>query len=192
MDEEPADVLFGAVNPSGRLPITVPRSVGHVPAFYNHKPSARGYYHKPGTPDQPGRDYVFAPPTPLYEFGHGLSYTTFAYAALRVQPERILPAGQVEVSIEVQNTGRRAGKEVVQLYLHDLVSSVTTPVKILRRFAKIALEPGARQPVTFTLGPDDLQLLDAEGRWVVEPGQFEVLMGGLRAGFEVVVAAAAE
>ena len=181
-----ADILFGKVNPSGKLPITVPRSVGHVPAFYNHKPSARGYYHRPGTPEKPGRDYVFAPPTPLYEFGHGLSYTTFAYGALQVRPQRILPAGQVEVSVEVGNTGQREGKEVVQLYLNDVVSSVTTPVRVLRRFAKIALAPGERQTVRFTLGPDDLQLLDAEGRWLVEPGQFEVLVGGLRASFEVV------
>jgi beta-glucosidase len=181
-----ADILFGKVNPSGKLPITVPRSVGHVPAFYNHKPSARGYYHRPGTPEKPGRDYVFAPPTPLYEFGHGLSYTTFAYSALQVQPPRLFPAGLVEVSVEVENTGGRAGQEVVQLYLNDVVSSVTTPVKVLRRFTKIALAPGERQTVRFTLGPDDLQLLDVDGRWVVEPGQFDVLVGGLRASFEVV------
>lgn len=180
-----ADVLFGKVNPSGKLPISVPRSVGHVPAFYSHKPSARGCYHKPGAPDRPGRDYVFAPPTPLYEFGHGLSYTSFEYSDLRVTPGRIRPAGQVEVSVTVRNTGDRAGKEVVQLYLNDVVSSVTTPVKVLRRFTKLELPPGAKQTVTFTLGPEDLKLLDVDHNWVVEPGEFEVLVGGLKAVFAV-------
>lgn len=180
-----ADVLFGKVNPSGRLPISVPRSVGHVPAFYNHKPSARGYYKRPGSPGEPGRDYVFSEPSPLFPFGHGLSYTTFRYGKLRVKPAAILPAGEVEVSVEVRNAGDRAGKEVVQLYLNDVVSSVTTPVRVLRRFAKIALEPGESRTVTFTLGPDDLRLLDVDLRWVVEPGEFEVWVGGLKTSFEV-------
>ena len=185
-----ADVLFGKVNPSGKLPISVPRSSGHVPAFYNHKASARGYYKRPGSPDRPGRDYVFAHPSPLYEFGHGLSYTTFSYRALRVKPGRIRPAGQVEVSVTVRNAGDRPGKEVVQLYLNDVVSSVTTPVKVLRRFAKVELQPGEHQVLTFTLGPDDLRLLDANHDWVVEPGGFEVYVGGLKASFEVLAAGA--
>ena len=180
-----ADVLFGKVSPSGKLPITVPRSAGHVPAFYNHKASARGYYKRPGSPDRPGRDYVFAPPTPLFPFGHGLSYTIFKYSKLRVSPGRIRPAGQVEVSVEVRNTGERAGKEVVQLYLNDLVSSVTTPVRVLRGFEKVDLQPGEARTVTFALGPDDLKLLDVDHHWVVEPGEFEVHVGGLRASFEV-------
>jgi beta-glucosidase len=180
-----ADVLFGKVNPSGKLPITVPRSAGHVPAFYNHKASARGYYQRPGSPEHPGRDYVFSHPSPLFPFGHGLSYTTFKYSRLRVTPARIRPAGQVEVSVQVRNTGDRAGQEVVQLYLNDVVSSVTTPVKVLRRFAKIELPPGETQTVTFTLGPDDLKLLDVNHHWVVEPGTFEVFVGDLKASFEV-------
>ena len=180
-----ADVLFGRVNPSGKLPVSVPRSVGHVPACYNHKPSARGCYHRPGSPDAPGRDYVFAPTTPLFAFGHGLSYTTFKYTNLRIAPRTILPAGQVQVSVDVSNTGAVAGKEVVQLYVNDVVSTVTTPVKSLRRFAKIALRPGAKQTVSFTLTPDDLKLLDTNMNWVVEPGEFEVMVGGLIKSFVV-------
>jgi len=181
-----ADVLFGKVNPSGKLPVSVPRSAGHVPVYYNHKPSARGYYHKPGTPEAPGRDYVFSTPEPLWPFGHGLSYTTFRYSGLRATPSRIRPGGEVEVSVTVRNAGKRAGKEVVQLYLNDVVSSVTTPVKVLRRFRKIHLEPGERRVVTFTLRPDDLALLDGNMNWVVEPGEFEVMVGPLKRTFEVV------
>jgi beta-glucosidase len=140
-----AEIIFGRVNPSGKLPITVPRSAGHVPAFYNHKPSARGYYHKPGTPETPGRDYVFSSPAPLFDFGHGLSYTTYRYTRLRVSPKKIHPTGCVHVRVDVSNVGRTAGKEVVQLYLRDLVSSVTTPVKRLCRFEKIFLAPGRRR-----------------------------------------------
>ncbi|MHB0935886.1 MAG: glycoside hydrolase family 3 N-terminal domain-containing protein [Armatimonadota bacterium] len=180
-----ADILFGSVNPSGKLTITVPRSAGHIPAFYNHKPSAGGYYHRPGSPEQPGRDYVFSSPTPLFPFGHGLSYTTFAYSDLGISPERISPYGSVTVKVTVTNTGDRAGQEVVQLYLRDLYSSVTTPVKSLRRFEKIALAPGESKAVTFTLGRDDLELFNDEMSWVVEPGEFEVMVGDLTGIFTV-------
>jgi len=180
-----AEVLFGKVNPSGKLPVSVPQSVGHVPAFYNCKPSGRGYYHRPGTPEEPGRDYVFSSPAPLYDFGHGLSYTTFKYSSLRVSPRKILPAGQVEVTVDIRNTGKRAGKEVVQLYVNDVVSSVTTPVKVLRRFEKVSLRPGQKKTVRFVLGPEDLAMLDESHNWVVEPGEFEILVGGLMKKFDV-------
>ena len=181
-----ADILFGKVNPSGKLPITVPRSVGHLPAFYNHKPSARGgYYHNPGTPDKPGRDYVFSSPEPRYEFGFGLSYTTFKYSNLRISPRTIGPGGRVEVRVDVENTGSHEGKEVVQLYVNDLVSTVTTPVKVLRGFQKINLKPAAKKTVSFTLTPDDLSLLDENMQRVVEPGAFEVMVGGLKKRFRV-------
>lgn len=180
-----ADVLFGKVNPSGKLPVSIPRSVGHVPVFYNHKPSARGHYHKPGSPGKPGRDYVFSSPTPLYAFGHGLSYTEFAYSDLKISPKQIAPAGEVRVSVKVKNVGRLAGSEVIQLYVNDLVSSVSTPAKALKRFAKITLAPGEEQTVEFTLGPVDLRLLDRHMEWVVEPGEFEVTIGGLSDTFTV-------
>jgi len=181
-----ADVLFGKVNPSGRLPVSAPRSVGHVPAFYNHKPSARGYYRVAGAPDRPGRDYVFSRPSPLFEFGHGLSYTRFRASNLRLSPRRIPPGGQVNVAVDVQNVGDRAGKEVVQLYVRDVVSSVTTPVKALRGFEKIELKPGETRTIRFTLTPDDLALWDRNMNFVVEPGTFEVIVNGLKRTFEVV------
>lgn len=180
-----AEILFGDANPCGKLPVSVPRSVGHVPVFYNHKPSARGYYHKPGEPGKPGRDYVFSSPTPLYEFGHGLSYTQFEYSGLQISPEEIAPCGEVEVSVTVRNTGDRAGSEVVQLYVNDVVSSVTTPVKALKRFTKITLNPGEARTVRFTLLPADLALLDQHMEWVVEPGDFEILIGGLKGALTV-------
>ena len=180
-----ADILFGKVNPSGKLPITVPRSVGHVPTFYNHKPSSRGCYHKPGNPEEPGRDYVFSDPAPLFEFGHGLSYTKFRYSALRLSPAVIAPAGRATVRVDVRNAGKVAGKEVVQLYINDVYSSITTPVKVLRRFAKIELQPGEKRTLEFVLTPEDLALLDANMNWTVEPGEFEVMIGGLKKTLEV-------
>lgn len=181
-----ADVLFGDVNPSGKLPVSLPQSIGHIPVFYNCKPSARGYYKKPGAPGKPGRDYVFATPDPLYEFGHGLSYTEFAYSDLTLSPTEIPPGGQVEVSVKVKNTGKVAGAEVVQLYLNDVVSSVTTPLRELRGFSKIRLDPGATTTVTFSLGPKDFRLLDGNLNWTVEPGVFEIMIGGLEDSFRVV------
>jgi beta-glucosidase len=180
-----ADILFGKVNPSGKLPLSVPRSVGHVPVFYNHKPSARGYYRKPGSPEAPGRDYVFSESTPRFEFGHGLSYTTFRYTNLRLSPRKIRPGGRVSVSVDVANSGKLAGKEVVQLYVNDVVSSVTTPVKALKRFEKVSLKPGERKTVSFVLTPADLELLDENMNRVVEPGAFEVIVGNLKKRFEV-------
>ncbi|MCK5429435.1 MAG: glycoside hydrolase family 3 C-terminal domain-containing protein, partial [Anaerolineales bacterium] len=127
-----ADIIFGKVNPSGKLPISFPRSVGHVQNYHNHKPSARGVYRQPGRPGKPGRDYVFAEPSPLFDFGHGLSYTKFKYSNLRISPSRIAPTGQVKVSVDVRNACKLAGKEIVQLYVNDVVSSTTTPVRALR------------------------------------------------------------
>ena len=173
-----AEILFGKVNPSGKLTVSVPRTVGHLPMAYNHKPSARGPYHQPGKPGKPGRDYVFSEPTPLFEFGHGLSYTTFAYSRLRLSPQEIRPGGEATVTVDVRNTGKIAGKEVVQLYVNDVVSTVSTPVKVLRGFEKVKLAPGQKKTVSFTLTPDDLALLDCNFQWTVEPGDFEVTVGG--------------
>jgi beta-glucosidase len=180
-----ADLLFGKANPSGKLPASFPRSAGHLPCCYDRKPSAGGYYRKPGAPGKPGRDYVFSAPSPLWPFGHGLSYTRFAYSGLAVSPRRLRAGGKARVSVRVRNAGRRAGAEVVQLYLRDAVSTVTTPVRRLRRFAKVFLRPGQSRRVRFELGRADMELLDAAMRRVVEPGAFEVEVGPLKAGFEV-------
>ena len=160
-----ADVLFGQVNPSGRLPVSVPRSVGTIPAYYNYKPAAR-------------RLYLFEEAGPLWPFGHGLSYTTFKYDALAVKPARIAPDGRATVSVTVKNTGKRAGDEVVQLYIHDVVSSVTRPVQELKGFRRIHLAPGEAKRVDFSIGPDELSFYDREMKRVVEPGRFELMVGG--------------
>ena len=167
-----ADVLFGDYNPSGRLSITVPRHVGQLPVYYNYKPS-KAYWVQHGW----GRRYADMSAAPLYDFGYGLSYTKFEYANLRISPQAMGPAGEVKLSVDERNAGGRAGEEVVQLYLNDAVSSVTRPVKELRGFEKVALQPGETRTVRFTLTPDDLSLLDQNLQRVVEPGAFRVMVG---------------
>jgi len=169
-----ADVLFGDVNPSGRLAITVPRSSGQLPAYYNYKPS-KAYWIDQAWTRHGG--YADMPGTPLYPFGYGLSYTQFQYSNLRIQPAQILNQGEAQVSVDVENTGKIAGVETVQLYLHELFTPISTPVKQLRGFERVTLDPGQKKAVTFTLGPEDLQLLDQEMRWVVSPGTFEIMVG---------------
>jgi beta-glucosidase len=160
-----ADVLFGDVSPSGRLPFTVPRDVGSLPVYYNHKPSAR-------------RPYLFEEAPWLWPFGFGMSYTTFKYDRLAVKPERIGPDGKTTVSVTVTNTGKRAGDEVVQLYIHDKVSSVTRPVQELKGFRRIHLKPGESKKVELPLGPAELSFVDERMRRTVEPGDFDVMVGG--------------
>lgn len=159
-----AEVLFGDVNPSGKLPITIPRSVGHLPAYYNHKPSSR-------------RGYLFDDVSPLYPFGFGLSYTTFRLAHARLSAASIVADGSVDVLVDVSNTGTRAGAEVVQVYVRDVVSSVTRPVKELKSFAKVWLEPGETRTVTLTLGTDAFAFHDVRMHYVVEPGEFMIMVG---------------
>ena len=159
-----ADVLFGDYNPGGKLPISVPRSVGHLPVFYNYKPSAR-------------RGYLFDDVSPLYAFGFGLSYTSFAIENPRLTKKRIRPDGSTQVVVDVTNTGKRAGAEVVQLYIRDLVSSVTRPVKELKGFRKVWLEPGERTTVTLDITPALLSFFDVNMNYVVEPGDFEIMVG---------------
>ncbi len=166
-----ADVLFGDYNPSGRLSITVPRSVGQLPAYYNYKPS-KAYWM-----NEIKRGYVDMPATPLYPFGYGLSYTKYEYSNLRLDPPEIRPGGNVRVSVDVKNVGDRAGEEIVQLYIHETVAPVSTPVKQLRGFERVALTPGELKTITLTLSPQDLQLLDRDMHWVVVPGDFEVMVG---------------
>ncbi len=181
-----ADILFGEVNPSGKLPITFPKSVGQIPLFYNHKPSARGYYHRPGSAGNPGRDYVFDDTKPMFPFGYGLSYTTFSYYDLKVEAEEIPAGASVNVQVTVENTGDREGAEVVQLYLRDLFSSTTTPVKALKGFEKIMLKPGEKKKVSFKLKPEDMALVDKKYRYCVEEGEFLVMVETLKAKFKVV------
>ena len=167
-----ADILFGDVNPSGRLAITVPRHSGQLPVFYNYKPS-KEYWIKGGW----GKRYVDMSPLPLWEFGYGLSYTEFEYSNLRIEEPKVHTGGDVRISVEVRNAGERAGAEVAQLYIRDLISSVTTPVKQLRGFAKVALEPGEKKTVRYVLTPEDLSLLNRQLVRVIEPGEFKVMIG---------------
>jgi beta-glucosidase len=159
-----ADVLFGDYNPSGRLPITVPRSVGQLPYNFPFKPGSHG------------RDEGQVS-GPLYAFGHGLSYTQFEYSRLQVTPERVKDRGTVSVSVDVRNVGALAGDEVVQLYVRDDYGSITTFERSLRGFERIQLAPGQTRRVEFTLGPEHLALYDANRRWRVEPGRFTLLVG---------------
>jgi beta-glucosidase len=169
--EAVADVLFGDYNPSGRLAITIPRHVGQLPAYYNYKP-AKGYWI-----NGENRGYVDMPATPLYPFGHGLSYTTYEYNNLRIDPPQIHSAGTARVSVEVKNTGDRSGTETVQLYTHRTTGPVATPVKQLRGFERVDLNPGEAKTVTLTLTPEDLQLLDRDMHWRVVPGDVEIMAG---------------
>lgn len=172
--EAVADVLFGGYNPSGRLAITIPRSVGQLPSYYNYKPSKAYWIGQGWTHD---RGYVDMPGTPLYPFGYGLSYTQFRYGNLRIEPPQINREGNAQVSVDVENIGKRAGVETAQLYVHERFAPVSTPVKQLRGFARVSLGPGEKKTVTFTLSPDDLQLLDRDMHWTVVPGTFDIMVG---------------
>ncbi len=159
-----ANAIFGEVNPSGKLTITFPRSVGQIPDFYDKKPSNH-------------RAYELADSTPLYPFGFGLSYTTFSYSDLAVTPAEIAADGKAEVSVRVANTGQRAGDEVVQLYIRDLVALPTRPVKELKDFTRITLQPGESKIVHFTLDKEKLESVGMNMKRVVQPGDFEVMVG---------------
>jgi beta-glucosidase len=178
-----ADVLFGDYNPSGRLPITFPRHVGQMPFYYNYKPAKFNRH---------WRAYVTYPLTPLWEFGHGLSYTEFEYSNLQISPKVIDPDDIVNIRLDLKNTGDLAGKEVIQLYIDDVISSVVTPIIELKGFEKISLEPGEQKSVSFQLTPHDLSILNMSMERVVEPGSFDVMIGRsckdirLKGSFEVV------
>jgi beta-glucosidase len=159
-----AEVVFGEVNPGGKLPVTFPRHTGQLPVYYNRRPTSF-------------RSHLDLTREPLWPFGHGLSYTTFALTNLRVTPATIGAAGRATVTVDVRNTGPRAGDEVVQLYIRDVVSSVTRPTKELRGFERVSLGPGGTKTVTFTLGPDALSLIDRRMQRIVEPGKFDVMVG---------------
>lgn len=160
-----ADALFGEINPGGKLPISFPRTAGHIPAFYNYKPSARRGYNLGFTV------------SPLFAFGHGLSYTTFQYSGLKLSSVQMKMDGTVTVSVTVKNTGSRPGAEVVQLYIRDDYSSVARPVKELKGFKKIWLEPGQSQTVSFVINKEMLSFYDTNMKWVAEPGDFTLMVG---------------
>ncbi len=175
-----ADVLFGDVNPSGKLPVTIPRTVGQIPIYYASLPTGR-----PATEKEYTSKYLDVPNTPLYPFGHGLSYTKFEYSDLRVSAK----SGTVTVSAEIHNAGRRTGDEIVQLYVNDPVARISRPVKELKGFQRITLAPGARKRVEFTLRREDLQYWSESG-WTFEPGTFKVWIGpssasGLEGSFDL-------
>jgi beta-glucosidase len=159
-----AEVLFGDFNPGGKLPISIPRSAGHLPAFYNHKPSAR-------------RGYLFDEVSPLYAFGYGLSYTTFAFENVCLARKKIRRDEQTWLLLDVTNTGERAGMEVVQMYIRDRISSATRPIKELKAFRKIYLEAGQTKNLAFEIKPEQLAFYDIHMKYVVEPGEFDIMVG---------------
>jgi beta-glucosidase len=159
-----ADVLFGDFNPGGKLPISFPRSAGHLPVFYNYKPSAR-------------RGYLFDDVSPLYAFGYGLSYTTFAIQNVRLAKKSIGRKESTRVLADVTNTGQREGTEVVQMYIRDVVSSVTRPIKELKGFKKVSLRPGETKTVAIDITPELLAFYDINMKFVVEPGEFTIMVG---------------
>jgi beta-glucosidase len=164
-----ADVLFGRANPAGRLPVTMPRASGQVPLYYNHKPS--------GGISMFRTDYSDCPVTPLFPFGHGLSYTSFEYGDLRLSSTDPGPTDTLSISFQVRNTGARPGEEVAQLYLRDRAASVTRPVKELKGFKRVALDPGCCCRISFQLGLTQLAFYDDEMRLVIEPGEVLVMVG---------------
>ena len=168
-----ADVLFGDVNPGGRLPVTFPRTVGQVPIYYNHLNTGR----PPEASSRYNSKYLDVAWTPQFPFGFGLSYTQFKISNLQMSAAEITSNGSLTVSVEVMNTGKRAGDEVVQLYIRDVAASMTRPVKELKGFKRITLKPGETQRVEFTLGPEQLGFYNRDMRYVVEPGEFKVMLG---------------
>lgn len=168
-----ADILFGKVNPSGHLTVSFPQSSGHLPVYYNHLPTDKGFYHKPGNFEQPGRDYVFSSPSPLWAFGHGLSYTNFDYTDLQIHRTK----DSVNVFVTLKNIGTRIGKVVPQLYVRDIFSSVSTPVKQLKAFHKVEIKPNESVCVPLHFALEDLAFTDENGQTVLESGDFEIQVG---------------
>jgi beta-glucosidase len=181
-----ADVLFGRVNPGGKLPVTFPRTAGQAPLYYNHKSTGR----PPDAQNKYTSKYLDVDWTPLFPFGHGLSYTRFRLSGLQITPAAIRADGRVAVAATVENVGSRAGDEVVQLYVRDPVASVTRPVQELKGFQRVPLRPGESRRVEFSLGRAELSFFGRDMKWVVEPGRFDVhvgdsSVGGLTGSFEV-------
>jgi beta-glucosidase len=173
-----ADVLFGNENPSGKLTMTFPRSVGQIPIYYNHKNTGRPLGNKDGIFEKFKSNYIDERNEPLFPFGYGLSYTTFSYSNLKISTIKISPSETLKVTVDITNTGNFDGKEVVQLYIRDLVGSVTRPLKELKAFQKITIKKGEKQTVTFPVTIEDLKFYNSDLNFVAEPGQFEIFIGG--------------
>ena len=169
-----ADVLFGDYNPSGKLSATFPRNLGQVPIYYNHKNTGR-----PSAPNSPKfqSNYLDAPNTPLFPFGYGLSYTSFSYSDVSLDKKEMRASEKITASVTVTNNGNYDGEEVVQLYIRDIVGSITRPLKELKGFQKVFLKKGESKKITFTIGTNDLKFYNYDLKWVAEPGDFEVMIG---------------
>lgn len=172
-----ADILFGKVNPSGKTSFSFPQSTGHLPVYYNHLSTDKGYYKHPGTYDKPGRDYVFSSPDPVWAFGHGLSYTTFAYTQATTDKQRYADGDTIRVSVQLKNEGEREGKEVIQVYVRDVVSTLMTPVRQLKGFYKMNLQPGEQKTTEIKIPVQELYLMDEAGNRYLEPGVFHIEVG---------------
>jgi len=168
-----ADVLFGDVNPGGKLPVTFPRTVGQVPIYYNHMNTGR----PPEANNRYTSKYLDVPWTPLFPFGYGLSYTQFKITNLQLSSQSIPVNGKLTVSVDVENVGNRSGDEVVQLYIHDVAASMTRPVKELKGFQRVTLQPGEKKRLELLLTSEQLGFWNREMRFVVEPGEFKVMVG---------------
>jgi beta-glucosidase len=169
-----ADILFGDANPEGKLPVSWPRTVGQVPIYYAHNLT-----HQPENDKNFTSRYLDVPTSPLYPFGYGLSYTQFAFSNLQLSGATLAPGGSLQVSIDVENAGRRSGNEVVQLYIHQRAGSVSRPVRELKGFQRAFLDPGEKKTVRFTVGKDELSFWSPESKaWVEESEEFDVWVGG--------------
>ncbi|MFN2637652.1 MAG: glycoside hydrolase family 3 N-terminal domain-containing protein [Gemmatimonadaceae bacterium] len=169
-----ADVLFGDYNPAGKLPVSFPRATGQIPIYYSHRNTGR----PPDSAEKYSSKYVDLAWTPLFPFGFGLSYTTFNYANLRVSAPSVAQGDSIQISVDLANTGDRAGEEVVELYIRDDVASVAPPVRLLKGFQRVSLQRGELRTISFKLGPEALSFYDQQMRRVVEPGGFTVFVGG--------------
>ena len=173
-----ADILVGNVNPSGRVNVSFPRSTGNTPCFYNYYPTDRVQrFDRPGTYEEPAGHYIFEHPYALWEFGYGLSYTNFNYSGCTLNDSIYSDQGTIVATVEVENTGKRDGKEVVQLYVRDKISSVSTPIKQLKAFKKVFIKAGEKKIVTLEVPRSELALYDVRMKPVVEPGEFEIQIG---------------
>jgi beta-glucosidase len=173
-----ADVLFGDVNPSGKLTMTFPRSLGQVPIYYNHKNTGRPLGNKEGKFEKFKSNYLDERNEPLFSFGYGLSYSTFDYSNLKISSDKMLASETLQVTVDVANTGNFDGMEVVQLYIRDLVGSVTRPLKELKGFQKVLIKKAEKQTITFQITVEDLKFYNSDLQFVAEPGQFEIFIGG--------------